>query len=216
MSVDMSLARQTKPSKLRRSQKILRAILLLAVCVATALSQSTNRTSDLAKRVMGTHRELTGVPHFGEVTPTLYRGGQPTREGFGKLAAMGIKIVVDTGRSKQDEELMGHLGLRYVVLPWYCPFPKDKVFAEFLKVVKENPDKKIFVHCRLGEDRTGMMIASYRMALQGWSADEALDEMHEFGYRGVHHLMCPGLAEYEKHFPQRLKTDPLFEELTKR
>src|SRR5258708_35836619 len=94
-----------------------------------------------------------------------------------------------------------------------CPFPKDDVFARFLKLIKNNPDKKIFVHCRLGNDRTGMMIAAYRMGEQGWSAEQAMKEMHFFGYTSVHHLMCPGLAGDEKSFPDRLKESPAFREL---
>ena len=56
-------------------------------------------------------------------------------------------------------------------------------------------------------------IAAYRMAQQGWTAKEAMQEMHEFGYRGLHHLMCPGLAGYEKSFPQRLQNGRVLENL---
>jgi protein tyrosine/serine phosphatase len=162
---------------------------------------------------MGRHLRAKGIPNLGEVTPTLYRGGQPSPEGFQRLAQMGINVVVDTGRSKRDEAVVKNLGMTYVSLPWYCPFPNDKVFARFIEITRKNPAKKIFVHCRLGDDRTGMMIAAYRMAEQHWTAKEALQEMHEFGYRGVHHLMCPGLGRFEKSFPKRLRNDPTFRNL---
>jgi hypothetical protein len=174
---------------------------------------ATPAKASASQHTMGQHLKAKGVPNFGQVTPTLYRGGQPSPEGLATLAHMGIDIVVDTGRSKRDEALIKKLGMTYVPLPWYCPFPKDAVFERFIKLVRENPDKKIFVHCRLGEDRTGMMIAAYRMGAEGWTAKEAMQEMHEFGYRGVHHLMCPGLAGYEKSFPRRLENDPVFEGL---
>jgi hypothetical protein len=74
--------------------------------------------------------------------------------------------------------------MKYVVIRWHCTFPKDEVLARFLRVVHDNPEK-IFVLFRLGDDRTGMMIASYRMAIEGWSAEDAMREMHEFGYRGM-------------------------------
>jgi hypothetical protein len=67
-------------------------------------------------------------------------------------------------------------------IPWHCPFPKDDVFASFLQPIRENRDKKIFVHCRLGDDRVGMMIAAYRMAEQGRTADEAMQEMESDGF----------------------------------
>jgi tyrosine-protein phosphatase SIW14 len=188
-------------------------LLAFTMCVSAVPLQMGKETAPNVERSMGRHLLLEGVPDFGEVTPTLYRGGQPTREGFDRLAKMGINIVVDTGRSKRDEKQIKQLGMRYVSLAWYCPFPKDDVFARFLKLVKQNPDKKIFVHCRLGNDRTGMMIAAYRMGGQGWTAEQAMKEMHLFGYTAVHHPMCPGLAGYEKSFPERLKESPAFREL---
>ncbi len=69
------------------------------------------------------------------------------------------------------------------------------------------------MHCRLGDDRTGMAVASYRMAEEGWSADEAMKEMKTFGFSAVHRAMCPGLADYEESFPERLKKDQAFKEL---
>jgi hypothetical protein len=60
---------------------------------------------------------LKGVPQFIEVTPKLYRGGQPTEEGFDSLAKMGIGIVVDLrGSRKHERELVTKLGMEYVPL----------------------------------------------------------------------------------------------------
>jgi protein tyrosine phosphatase (PTP) superfamily phosphohydrolase (DUF442 family) len=164
---------------------------------------------------MGRHLPDKGIRNFGEVTPTLYRGGQPSRAGLQTLADMGIAIVVNTGGRENDGEGkdVKRLGMNYVVIRWHCPFPKDEVFARFLRIVHDNPGKKIFVHCRLGDDRTGMMIASYRMAINGWSADDAMNEMHEFGFRGWHRLICSALPSYEKHFPEHVKKNPAFNEL---
>lgn len=186
---------------------------LLAIHLSIGASpQTDHKDASHSKRsasqhTMGEHLKAKGIPNFGQVTPTLFRGGQPSPEGFETLAHMGIAVVVDTGRSKRDERFIKNLGMTYISLPWYCPFPKDKVFERFIEITRENPGKKIFVHCRLGDDRTGMMIAAYRMGQQGWTAKEAMQEMHEFGYRGIHHLMCPGLGRYEKSFPKRLQND---------
>ena len=77
-------------------------------------------------------------------------------------------------------------------------------------MLRDNPNKKVFVHCRLGDDRTGMMIAAYRMA-EGWRANDAMREMQAFGFSRAHRLICPRLAGYEHSFPKRLKNDPAFE-----
>jgi tyrosine-protein phosphatase SIW14 len=198
------------------SQSVLHVILLsIALGASAQTSQPDSRflSRPRARHTMGQHLNAEGIPNFGWVTPRLYRGGQPSAEGFRELAHMGIDIVVDTGRSKRDERLIENLGMTYVSLPWYCPFPKDEVFARFIKITRDKPHRKIFVHCRLGDDRTGMMIAAYRMSQEDWTAQEAMQEMHEFGYRSLHHLMCPGLAGYEKSFPRRLQNDRTFKNL---
>jgi tyrosine-protein phosphatase SIW14 len=155
------------------------------------------------------------LPNFGEATTTLYHGGQPSKSGFRILAKMGIDIVVDQRGSRDSErKIVTDLGMQYVAIPWRCSFPKDKVFAQFLTLLRKNPGKKIFVHCRVGDDRTGMMIASYRMAQEGWSAEKAEKEMEKFGFSFTHRrLICPGLSSYEERFPQRFRTSPAFRDL---
>src|ERR1700719_331616 len=100
---------------------------------------------------------LEGVPVFAQVTPTLYRGAQPTEEGFRNLAEMGVKIDVDQRGSREKErEQVTKLGMQYVAIPWHCPLPEDSVFARFLALLRDNPFTKVFVHCLSGQDRTGM------------------------------------------------------------
>ncbi len=168
-----------------------------------------------AHRIFGEKRTVNGIRNFGEVTPMIFRGGQPSEKGFEALARMGIDIVVDTRGDRKNSEgkVVNRLGMRYVAIPWHCPFPHDEAFARFLKLVQQNPHKKIFVHCRLGDDRTGMMIAAYRMADEGWSADDAMLEMEHFGFSRVHHFICPSLGPYEESFPKRLRKDPAFKGL---
>jgi tyrosine-protein phosphatase SIW14 len=167
-----------------------------------------------AVRAIGRRLQEKGVPNFGEVTPTLYRGGLLNDAGLKALAKMGVKIVVDTrAHDTAEEKTAQSLGMEYVAIPWHCPWPHDEVFATFLKLLHENKGKKVFVHCRLGDDRTGMMVAAYRMAEEGWTADEAMNEMKSFGFSRAHHFICPGLAGYEKEFPKRLKSSAAFEGL---
>jgi protein tyrosine phosphatase (PTP) superfamily phosphohydrolase (DUF442 family) len=155
------------------------------------------------------------IPDFAEVTPALYRGAQPRQHGFETLAKMGIQIVVDLrgDRDSERKEVTG-LGMQYIPMHWECSFPKDRIFADFLTLIRKNPGKKIFVHCRVGDDRTGMMIAAYRMADEGWSPKQAMKEMMDYGFSLPHRrLICPRLAKYEEHFPERFATKPAFEEL---
>lgn len=166
---------------------------------------------------MGSRKHYVGLSNFAEVSPNLYRGGQPGADGLKALKQMGVSIIVDMRGSKSphEEQVVKKMGMQYVAIPWHCPFPADPIFARFLRLIQDNPGKKIFVHCRLGDDRTGMAIAAYRMADDGWSAEEALQEMEEFGFTAAHHAICPTLQFYEKHFPNHLKTSPAFRELRK-
>jgi tyrosine-protein phosphatase SIW14 len=167
------------------------------------------------KQLTQNNAKHKNLPNFGEATTTLYHGGQPSKTGFRILAKMGVSIVVDLRGSRDSErKIVTHLGMQYVAMPWECSFPKDKVFAEFLTLLRKNSGKKIFVHCRLGDDRTAMIIASYRMAEEGWSAEKAKIEMEKFGFSFTHrNLICPGLSSYEEKFPNEFKTSPAFRNL---
>jgi protein tyrosine phosphatase (PTP) superfamily phosphohydrolase (DUF442 family) len=197
--------------------RVTNIVLLLAVTAgANGAPQETSPPTNQsvkspATRVIGRKLQEKGVPNFGEVTPTLYRGGLLNPTGLKALAKMGVHVVVDSHANDESEEReVKSLGMKYVAIPWHCPWPRDEVFVKFLKVLHENKGKKVFVHCRLGDDRTGMMVAAYRMAEEGWTADEAMNEMRTFGFTRAHHFICPGLASYEKHFPERLKDNPAF------
>jgi len=185
---------------------------VLAAWVVTASNQAAIGAPDPAKHAPARRTTVVGVGNFGEVTPHLYRGGQPKGTGYQHLKQMGIDMVVDLRLSGEDAEKhdVTKAGMRYVSMPWHCLVPKDRVFAEFLKLLRDNPNKKVFVHCRYGDDRTGMMIAAYRMAIDGWTPEEARKEMNKFGFK---RMVCPSLVHYEKKFPDHLKNSPDFRDL---
>ena len=156
-----------------------------------------------------------GIPNFGKVTANLYRGGQPAADGLVALKNLGVDVVIDLRGSASDTEqaAVTKLGMQYISIPSHCPFPSDKPWATFLKVMRENRGKKVFVHCRLGDDRTGLAIAAYRLSEDHWSVEEARHEMRVFGFTGVHHAICMGMDKYVKGLPERLKTSPEFRDL---
>ena len=195
---------------------VISTVLVAGLCAAgTGLQTGSPPVSaPTEEHSFGRHLTIEGVPNAGQVTANLYRGGQPTATGFEALASMGINIVVDLRGSREGEsQRVAKLGMRYVSIPWHCPFPKDESFARFFILLRQNPGKKVFVHCRLGDDRTGMMVAAYRMAEQSWTATEARKEMEAFGFSLSHHFICPGLSTYEESFPQRFNSDPAFDGL---
>jgi hypothetical protein len=203
-----------------RKSFLLATVTLLAamMCLAAHAQQPANAAAPPDSNLQHTiaHKSpLDGVSNFGEVTPTLYRGGQPSRDGLANLLKMGIEVVVDLreGVREDERDAVTKLGMQYVAIPWRCGHPDNETTASFLTFLRENPDKRIFVHCYYGSDRTGMMIAALRMSKQNWTAAEARKEMQAYGFSFAHRMMCPGLASYEEQFPKQFKFSPAFEKL---
>jgi len=124
----------------------------------------------------------SGVRRFAYVDEGLYRGDQPTPEGFQQLKDMGVETVVNLRLLHGDQDKMAGTGLKYIHLRFPVWNPEDKDVLEFLKIVTTPEHKPVFVHCRLGNDRTGMMVAAYRMIIQGWPLERAMEEMEHYGY----------------------------------
>jgi len=128
---------------------------------------------------------IAGVPNFAKVSEALWRGAQPTREGFHNLEAAGVKTIVNLKYSQDDLPMLSGTRLKYLWLPELPGFPDDHDLVIFLKIV-ENPDNwPVFVHCELGRDRAGYMVAAYRIIVQDWTADDAIHEMFDFHFNTI-------------------------------
>lgn len=131
------------------------------------------------------HLTEPGLKNFCKVNDRLYRGAQPTREGCERLGAMGIKTVINLRDLHSDGEKLEGTGIVYDHIHFKTWHPEDDEVVRFLKIVTDKDKGPFFVHCHHGSDRTGMMCAIYRVAVDGWSKDEAIDEMVKGGY-GFH------------------------------
>jgi tyrosine-protein phosphatase SIW14 len=150
-----------------------------------------------------------GIINFGQVSPTLFRGGQPSTQGYRALKQMGVGLVVsfrvEKGDTTMERRAVEAQGMRFVSLPWRAwDGPSDENVRQFLALLASNPDTKVFVHCQQGRDRTGTMVALYREAVEHWCASSAVSEMKAYHY---HHFFFPHLETYVETFPQRLTTD---------
>lgn len=129
--------------------------------------------------------DRVGLSNLFKINQVLYRGAQPQHKGFAQLKAMGIRTVVDLRLLHSERERVEKIGLRYVRLPEITWDEKNQDVIDFLRVVNDPGNQPVFVHCHHGSDRTGAMIAAYRVVVQGWSREEAIREMTEGGY-GFH------------------------------
>ena len=128
-----------------------------------------------------------GLPNLHRVTDQLYRGAQPTAEGMKRLYEMGIKTVVDLRTFHSDHDQIGDTPLEYEHIRMFALLPSHDEIIEALRVMTDHERAPVFVHCLHGADRTGTVIAAYRIVIEGWTKDEALDEMVNggFGYHAV-------------------------------
>jgi protein tyrosine/serine phosphatase len=157
-------------------------MLSLLCCVGSsqALAHEPAKTSDdWAKAI-----EKSGLPNLHKVNDNLYRGAQPEKEGYAELAELGIKTIVCLRESDPDLKAIKGSKLECVHIPMKTWNPTHEEAVEFLKVVADKSKQPIYVHCKHGSDRTGTMCAIYRIAIDGWSKDDAIREMTkgDFGF----------------------------------
>jgi tyrosine-protein phosphatase SIW14 len=122
-----------------------------------------------------------GINNFYQVDQHVFRGAQPTPEGFQYLANLGVKTVLDLReadeRSKFEERLVTAAGLKYVNVPMTGLMPPTEAeTSRVLGILEDASAGPVFVHCKRGADRTGAVIAAYRIDHDGWENARALKE----------------------------------------
>ena len=191
------------------------ALAVSSLTAAQSAQPERQQTPGTATPAPAPRVKLTGLPYFGTVSTQLYRGAQPEDSGFAELKKLGIGIVVNL-RHEPDEiarerGLVEQQGMQYVSIPWRGKQdPKTENVAQFLELLRASPDKKVFVHCERGAERTGVMVACYRISSERWTAEQALNEMETFRFRG---LLFGHLKKFVRAFPGLLLNDPFLKTL---
>ena len=152
---------------------------------------------DAARRPIrwATRVDKPGLPNLHKVSAQLYRGAQPTAEGMRQLRQMGVKTVVNLRKLHSDRDKIGDTGLGYEHIYMNPLHPEDKEVVRFLQIVTDKSRTPALVHCQHGADRTGTMCAILRVVVQGWTKDEAIEEMTEGGF-GHHEKIFGNLRSY--------------------
>jgi len=148
------------------------------------------------------------LPNFHQVNSQLYRGAQPKAGGLQILKKIGIKTIVnlrgkDEHTGAENEEARS-LGLHYynIPLPEFSS-PNDSEVQQVLDIINRVENQPVFVHCRHGEDRTGTIIACYRISHDGWTAAASKKEAEQ---RGMSWTQV-GMKRYiDTFYRQRQKT----------
>lgn len=147
--------------------------------------------------------QLPGVHNFHQVNEHVYRGAQPTDEGFAGLAKIGVRTIVDLRGEKSEGRVVEQNGMHYVRMRWSgFKAPAESQIAAVLALLNDKSDWPVFVHCKRGADRTGTAIACYRVEHDHWTNEQALAEAKSYGMSSMEvamqhfimHFSAPALA----------------------
>jgi uncharacterized protein (TIGR01244 family) len=140
-----------------------------------------------------------GIGNFGQVGEHLYRGAQPPPAAITNLSRLGVTLIIDLREpDKKSEEgaAARAAGLSYTNMPLHgLGRPTGQQVKDILALIESSPGP-VFIHCKHGCDRTGTIVACYRIQHDGWSSGKALKE-------AVHYGMSPlerGMKEYVVEF----------------
>lgn len=173
-------------------------VALVLASTGSAISQEAGKAADAKVK----------IKNFGQMDERFFRGGQPDKDEFGQLAALGIKTVIDLREDPEDYEKANveALGMRYVNIPMIAKkYPQSSQVEEFLKLVDDPETGKFFVHCAGGRHRTGVMGAVYRFNHYKWDFDQVYAEMKKYDFytRWGHGDMKKFVQDYAASFKSK-------------
>ena len=143
----------------------------------------------------------TRIKNFGCINENFFRGAQPKDSDYKDLATMGVKTIIDLrdDAERNEQRFVEDAGMKYVNIPMKDDArPADQKVQEFLKIVNDPANLPIYVHCKGGRHRTGLVTAVYRMEKDGWDVNQAYSEMKrfDFGYGFGHGALKDYVFDY--------------------
>ena len=148
-----------------------------------------------------------GLPNFHKVNDNLYRGAQPSRDGIQTLRRLGIKTIInlrdDDERAQSEAAVAAAAVLHYFnVAMDNFGRPSDDKVERILAMIEVAENQPVFVHCKRGADRTGTIIAIYRIVHDGWTSEKAKEEANRHGMG----LWQVGMKDYIRDYAKRHST----------
>lgn len=171
---------------------ILSAAASIVLSVLTACSDSPSVPA-VAQPERAQVVTLKGVENLHRVSAELYRSGQPEPEGFTALEQMGVRSVLNLREYHKDTRKARHTDLHLMAYPVAAGQVTAADVENCLRLLQDAP-KPALVHCWHGSDRTGIVVAAYRIIYQGWSVDAAEKEFRDDTY-GHHEFWYGNLVE---------------------
>jgi tyrosine-protein phosphatase SIW14 len=167
---------------------LLSTVLLFIVCVCAASHRGVPATE--------------GIYNFGKVNDGLYRGAQPDEAGIQSLKRLGVKTIINLRMSddvwRNEGSQAGANGILYTNAPMKgLGRPTDEQVKNILSLIETLPGP-VYVHCQHGCDRTGTIIACYRIQHDQWQNRKALDEAEHYGMSAFERGMKKFVKEFRR------------------
>jgi protein tyrosine/serine phosphatase len=149
------------------------------------------------------NRSYKELPNFHQVNENLYRGAQPQSGGLKKLSEFGIKTIINLrGASEETRKQQAEAeasGMRYFNIPLSSiGRPKDHEVERALAIIDARENWPVFVHCKRGADRTGVIIAAYRISREQWTTEQATTEAKRLGMASIQFRKKGYISDYSK------------------
>ncbi len=137
--------------------------------------------------------DMEGVDNLHRVNTVLYRSGQPTAQGFTHLQAQGVRSVLNLREYHSDKKRAAHTDLQLMEHPMAAGAVTEADIEACLRLLAGAP-KPALVHCWHGSDRTGIIVAAWRIVYEGCSVQAAEAEFRDDRY-GHHEFWYGNLVE---------------------
>lgn len=164
----------------------MRRLAVLMFCVVSGVA-SADRPSLWAEPIAS-----DALPNLHRVAPSIYRSAQPRDGAQDALAELGIKSVISLRWSADKAALLPDANRIHAPIESW-DVDHDEVMRA-LKALVDPANQPVLLHCRHGADRTGTVIAAYRMVVEDWSAEDAIEEMRDGGYN--YHAVWTNMIRY--------------------
>ena len=159
------------------------------------------------------------ICNFHKVDSLVYRGGRPRPSAYPKLVRLGIRTILDleeTASARDERRAVERLNgtLKPQDRINFISFPitqeeinrtgvSDEQMHRLFEIIHD-AQKPVLIHCYYGRDRTGAVIALYRMAVEGVSFRKAYDEAVHYDFSSENAGLLRTLRRFRD--PKRLES----------
>jgi hypothetical protein len=171
----------------------MRSVLLVWAMLGMALVGCGDRRLSVEQSAV----PVTGikVEQLYAVTPHVYRSGTPSRAALQQMQEqLGLRSVLFLHLNKNDSDEAAGLPFELYRIKMFEGHVDAVAVKQALTIIRNAP-KPILIHSWAGSDRTALVIAVYRIAEQGWTVEDAIQELEQSDY-GTQRAVFPGIQTW--------------------